>query len=72
MWVEVKNICGVRFRAEPKKRYMSFVVLSLVLTGKVYLGRGLDGWGKWVIGMLLGVAVFVSVLEADRQYERIE
>jgi len=62
--------CGVRFRAEPKN--LSLVILCLILAGLVYLEQGLIGCGKWVIGMLLGVVIFLGILESNRPYERIE
>ena len=62
--------CGARFNAEPKN--LSAVIVCLVLAGFVYLEQGLLGWGKWVIGMLLGLAILLSVLSANRPYERID
>ena len=64
--------CGVRFKAEPKKKHLSLITLSLVLAGLVYIEQGFVEWGKWVIGMLLGVAVFLSILEANRPFVRID
>ena len=64
--------CSVRFRAEPKKEHLSLVILCLGLTSFVYLEQGFVGWGGWVIGMLLGIVIFLSILGAMRPYERIE
>ena len=64
--------CGVRFKAEPKKKHLSLFISSVVLASLVYLEQGFVGWGKWVIGLLLGVVVFLSILEANRPYERID
>jgi len=64
--------CGVRFKAEPGRMHLSLVTLSLALAVFVYFEQGFVGWGKWVIGILLGVVVYLSILEADRPYVRIE
>jgi uncharacterized protein YbaR (Trm112 family) len=64
--------CGVRFNAEPKKKHLNLVILSLMLASLVYLEQGFVGWGKWAIGILLCVIVFLGILETNRPYERIE
>jgi hypothetical protein len=62
--------CGARFKAEPK--YLSYVTSILVLASVVYLQQGFAGWGKWVIGILLGIVLILGILEFNRPYERID
>lgn len=62
--------CGVRFKAEPK--YFTLSIWCLVLAAMVFTSKGFVDWGKWVIGLIVIIAVFLTILDATRPYMRID
>lgn len=62
--------CDARFKADPK--YLPYVISILILASAIYLYQGFLGWGKWVIGILLGIVITLGIFEFNRTYERID
>lgn len=62
--------CDGRFKAGPK--HLPLAAISLAVAIYIFGEQGFSGWGKWVIGLLLGLVVYLFILEANRQYERID